>query len=101
IYGGLSSTLDQIAEYHPPAVVWALFRALFERSGEVATHIAALLVFVHGRSEEIFDWDMRPLFLRFNDDIAARRAAFPELCALLGVDKPETLALSGIRFNAP
>ena len=90
-YAGLTGTLDQVAEYHPPAVVQALFRGLFQRPGEVATHFAAMLVFVHGKSGEIFDWNLRPLFLKFNDDPAARRRAFPELCALLGVDETKTL----------
>ncbi|MEP6762927.1 MAG: hypothetical protein ABJB66_01390 [Gemmatimonadaceae bacterium] len=91
-YGGLTSALDQVAEFHPPKIVDALFRGLFERKGEIATHYAAMLVYVHGKSDDIFDWDRRPLFLRFNDDDgAARRRAFPELCEILGVDPDEKL----------
>lgn len=95
-YAGLTSTLDQVADYHPPIIVDALFRGLFERTGEVATHFAAMLMFVHGKSDDIFDWDMRPLFLQFNDDIPARRRAFPELCAVLGIDADEKLKSLGM-----
>jgi hypothetical protein len=95
-YGGLSSALDQVAEFHPPRVINAIVRGLFKRPGEVACHLAAMLWFIHGKSADIFDWDMRPLFLEFNShDGQERSAAFVKLCALLEIDPVETRAVAG------
>ncbi|HEX4385515.1 MAG TPA: hypothetical protein VH083_21290 [Myxococcales bacterium] len=96
LYGGLTSALDQVAEHHPPRVVNALVRGLFSRPGEIACHFAAMLWFVHGKSDEIFDWKQRPLFLEFNStDGAERVAAFAKLCALLEIDPAATRAAAG------
>ncbi|MEO7359255.1 MAG: hypothetical protein ABI120_02925 [Gemmatimonadaceae bacterium] len=89
-FDDLSSVLDQVEEFHPPEIVNALFRGLLVRPGEIATNYAAMLAFVHGRAESTFDWDLRPLFLKFNtDDGAERTQAFEELCALLDLDPAE------------
>ena len=86
-FGDLTSALDQVEEFHPPEVVDALFRGLLVRPGEIATHFAAMLAFVHGKADSSFDWDLRPLFLKFNtDDESERAGAFAELCALLELD---------------
>lgn len=86
-FGGLSEMLDDAAEFHPPAVVDVLFREALQGPGDKAVHCAALLFHVHGLTEESFDWEHRPFFLRFNtDDRAARDAAFVELCQRVGVD---------------
>ena len=96
LFGGLSNTLDQVAEFHPPRVVNAIVRGLFTRPGEVACHLAAMFWFVHGKSDDIFDWDQRPLFLEFNsNDGAERTAAFVTLCALIGIDPVATRAAAG------
>jgi hypothetical protein len=95
-FAGLTSALDQVAQHHPPRVVNALVRGLFARPGEVACHFAAMLWFIHGKSDEIFDWSRRPLFLEFNsNDGAERAAAFARLCALLEVDPVATRAAAG------
>lgn len=92
-FDDLSSVLDQVEEFHPPAVVNALFRGLFVRPGEIATNFAAMLAFVHGKAESAFDWELRPLFLKFNsDDGAERERAFEELCTLLELDPVEVRA---------
>lgn len=86
-YGGLTQFLDQVEAWHPPPVVDAMFRGVLRREGEVAVHLAAMLLYVHGRAAEAFDWAHRPFLLRFNtDDRAVRVAAFRELCARVGVD---------------
>lgn len=101
-YQDMSSALDQVEAYHPPPVVDALFRGLFVRPGDVACHFAAMLTFVHGKAESTFDWDKRPLFLRFNtDDQVERLAAFHELCALLEVDAAQKLATIRISSGGP
>jgi hypothetical protein len=87
LYGGLSEALDQAAEFHPQEVVEALFRGTLARDGESAVHFAALLMYVHGKAREPFDWEQRPFFLRFNTaDREERKAALVELCGKLGVD---------------
>jgi HEAT repeat protein len=86
-FGGLSKTIDQIEEFHPPEVIDALFRATLERDGETAVHYAALLMFLHGKADSSFDWEQRPFFLRFNTDVRRERAkAFRELCEKVGVE---------------
>lgn len=86
IYGGLSHTLDLVEEFHPPEVVEEIFRGAQKREGDVAVNFAAMLLFVHGKAEEPFDWAQRPFLLRFNtDDPDERREAFLELCEKVGV----------------
>lgn len=86
-YGGLTQVLDQVEEFHPPAVIDALFRGVLAREGEIAVHFAAMLMFLHGTATEPFDWDHRPFYLTFHtEDRAEREAAFRELCHQLAVD---------------
>jgi hypothetical protein len=85
-YAGLTQALDEAEEFHPPAVIDALFKGALSASGEAAVHYAALLFFLHGKAKEAFDWEQRPFFLRFNEsDRKLRRAAFEELCDRVGV----------------
>jgi hypothetical protein len=84
---GLTPTLLDVEEFHPPAIVKALLRGTLKRPGDVAVNLAGMVAFVHGAAKEAFDWNQRPLFLRFNtDDDAERAAAFRDLCALCGID---------------
>ena len=88
----LSSVLDQVVDFHPPEIVNALFRGLLARTGDIATNYAAMLAFVHGKADSTFDWNLRPLFLKFNtDDGAERTQAFHELCALLELSSAEVM----------
>lgn len=84
---GLSIALDIATTLRTPVLIDALFRAALRDEGEAAVHAAARLAFIHGKAKEEFDWDLRPLFLRFNTQVRAEReAAFRELCTLCGVD---------------
>ena len=86
-YEGLTQALDIATEERTPAMVDALFRACLRVEGEAAVHAAARLVFIHGKATEEFDWELRPLFLRFNtQDTSEREAAFRDLCRLCEVD---------------
>jgi hypothetical protein len=92
IFGGLSQSIDEVEDFHPPGVVDALFRGALNRDGEAAVHFAALLMFLHGQAKEPFDWDHRPFFLRFHTtDRAERKAVFHELCDKIGVDPAKYL----------
>jgi hypothetical protein len=87
LYNGLSEAIDEAEDFHPPGVIDTLFRGALNRDGEAAVHFAALLMFLHGKAKEPFDWDHRPFFLRFHtDDRAERKAVFRELCEKVGVD---------------
>ncbi len=83
---GLSSAIDQAATFHPPAVVEALLRGARSREGEAAVHFAALLLFIHGMTDEPFDWSERPFFLRFHSTGDERWNVFQELCHKIGID---------------
>lgn len=86
-FHGLDAVLSEAADFHPAPVVDALFRAARHRSGDVAVHFAALLYFIHGLTDEPFDWDHRPFFLRFHtEDRAEREVVFRELCQAVKVD---------------
>jgi len=88
---GLTDALD-LAQAHPtPAVIDALFRAA-SRHRDGAVHAAALLLYLHGKAKDPFDWDQRPFFLQFgDDDPKVRRAAFEQLCRDCGVDSQRYL----------
>lgn len=64
----------------------ALLRASGQKS-EIAMHCAALLCFLCGKAKEVFDWDLRPLFLRLapENEESDRKAAFSEVCLLVGM----------------
>ncbi|MGD0817748.1 MAG: hypothetical protein ABR986_05040 [Methanomassiliicoccales archaeon] len=86
LYGGLSHTIDLVEEFHPPEVVEELLRGAREREGEVAVLLAGMLLFVHGKADEPFDWSQRPYLLRFNtEDTQERHEVFLELCQKIGV----------------
>jgi hypothetical protein len=92
-YGGLSEALDQVAAFHPPEVVTALFEGALERQSGVAIHFAAMLLFLHGKAKEPFDWDHRPFCLRFGaDSRTEREVVFRELCERVGVAPEKFLA---------
>lgn len=86
IFGGLTEALHEVAVFHPPPIVEALFRGVLARPGDVAVHYAAMLWHLHGKSNAVFDMSERPLFLRFNTpDPVQREAAFRTLCKRLDV----------------
>jgi hypothetical protein len=94
LYGGLSQALDEAADFHPKEVMDSLFRGVQHRDGETAVLFAAMLMFVHGKADSAFDWDQRPLFLRFNtQNQAEREMAFAELCEKIGVSPENGLQL--------
>ncbi|WP_414662266.1 hypothetical protein [Horticoccus sp. 23ND18S-11] len=92
-YGGLTAALDEVEEFHPPGIIAELFRGALTRTDGVPVHFAAMLMFLHGKASEPFDWGQRPFFLRFNtQDRAEREAVFRELCEKVGVDPLPYLA---------
>jgi hypothetical protein len=92
IFYGLSQTLDEIEEYHPPQVKEALIEGLLSREGDVAVLFAAMLFYLFGAAEDPFDMKRRPFFLRFNTkDRKEREQAFLELCNQLNINSKKYL----------
>ena len=74
-----------MAEEHPTDEVKRALLYASSRPTEAAMHCGALLCMLTGVTDEPFDWDLRPLFLRLAPDNGEsdRKAAFHELCALV------------------
>ena len=87
LYEGLTQALDLAGEVRSDGMIRALWRATQRDASEAAVHAAARLAFLYGKATSDFDWDLRPLFLRFGTpDRAERAAATAELAKLCGVD---------------
>lgn len=87
---GFAPALSTAAEAPSDAIKRALLRGALLAQDDRGIHFAALLYFIHGKTDCEFDWDRRPFFLRFGPgDPDDRRKAFAELCAELEI--PPTL----------
>lgn len=83
---GMTQVLLLVEDHHPPEVIAALLRGTLDPGRSVAVHYAAMLLFLHGKATEPFDWDVRPFVLRFNTpDADERQAAHRELRDRIGV----------------
>lgn len=84
---GLAEGERLAAEHASEPVKEALISGALHAADGRAVRFAALLYYLHGISKEPFDWNHRPLFLRFKtNDRAERRAAFEEMCRVIGID---------------
>ena len=89
-FDGFSHTLDIVGGYHPKEVVRELFHGLITRDGGVAVHFAAMLFYIYGKAETIFDEEHRDFFLKFNtSNLSDRNIVFKELCEKIDVDYSE------------
>lgn len=78
-----SRVLDEIGEHRIRAATPALLEIARAGDGTRAVNAVAMLYYLGGLTDEPFDWDRRPFFLRFAEPGEDRRAAFDELCAAL------------------
>jgi hypothetical protein len=79
-FDSFTTTLEQVAAFHPQPVIDALWRGLETRQGEVAMHYAGMIAFLAGKADSAFDWSLRPLLMEFKtEDATARRAAIGKL----------------------
>jgi hypothetical protein len=84
-FDSFTTTLEQVAAFHPKPVVDALWRGLETRQGDVAMHYAGMIAFLAGKADSSFDWLLRPLLTEFKtEDITARRAAIQKLRTRVG-----------------
>lgn len=84
---GLSEAEDLAARHPGPAVTEALLKGALKAKDDRGIRFAGLLFYLHGLTQEEFDWQHRPFFLRFGEaDKKRRREAFVELCQRLGRD---------------
>ncbi len=77
----LSRALSLAESCQTPSVRRAILNQARTGDSTTRVHMAALLFYLCGRSEQPFDWNHRPFFLRFGDhnDDADFRAAWKEL----------------------
>ena len=93
LFEGLTQALDLAIELRTPPMVRALWRATQRDESEASVHAAARLAFLYGKAKSDFDWDLRPLFLRFGTtNKMERAAATAELGKLCGIDPASYLA---------
>lgn len=87
--GEYSYALD-LAEEHPtPAVKRAVLELAYEGQDRVCRCSAATMsLYLFGKLTSRYDWDHRPLTLRFGEGPEELAAAFRELCKLIEVDNP-------------
>jgi hypothetical protein len=86
LFGGLSQALDRAEENPSPRIQETLLDLALNGDEEQRIHCAALALYLGGKSEEAFDWNHRPFFLRFGDnDRNVQIEAYKELCTRLGV----------------
>lgn len=84
-FDSFTTTLEQVAAFHPQPVIDALWRGLETRQGEVAMHYAGMIAFLAGKADSAFDWSLRPLLMEFKtEDATARRAAVGKLRTRVG-----------------
>jgi len=77
-----------LAKRHPSSAVRkkVLSKAL-TGNDDIRVHAAALAHHLYGGTDHPFDWNHRPLYLRFNSRRKKERErAFNDLCALIDVD---------------
>jgi len=84
-FDSFTTTLEQVAAFHPQPVIDALWRGLETRQGDVAMHYAGMIAFLAGKADSSFDWLLRPLLTEFKtEDAVARRAAIQKLRTRVG-----------------
>ncbi len=85
VYAGLTATLAEVEKHHPREVIDALLQGVLDAPRVAAGHYAGMLLYLHGKASEPFDWDHRPFLLQFaTDDREQRKAPYQELLKRIG-----------------
>lgn len=83
---GLTKLLQMVGQHPSPAVKRKLLDCTLTGHEDLRAHAAALLHFLHGKSQSEFDVAHRSLYLRFNSpSMAERQQAYRTLCADIGI----------------
>ncbi|MFY9811182.1 hypothetical protein [Aquabacterium sp.] len=83
---GLTQLLQMVGQHPSPAVKRKLLACTLTGHDDLRAHAAALLHFLHGKSQSEFDVAHRPFYLRFNSaSMAERQRAYQTLCADIGI----------------
>jgi len=92
---GMTIGLQLAQEHAGPMSNAALLRGARDRPG-VAVNFAGMICYLAGASDDEFDWNLRPLFLKMGEGEtdAVRKDGFAELCKLVGVE-PATIPEKG------
>ena len=81
ILNGQTFTLRLAEKYPTPAVKRVLLWCALNGNDDIRVHAAALVYYLYGIATSSFDWNFRPLFLRFGDkNFSNRKLAYNELC---------------------
>jgi len=87
LLNGMTRVLSLAKRYSSPAVREKVLSKALTGNDDLRVHAAALAHHLYGGTHSDFDWNHRPLYLRFNaPNEAERKLAFDELCALIEVD---------------
>jgi hypothetical protein len=90
LVNGMTDVLALAKQHHSSAVKKKILSKALHGNEDIRVHAAALAHHLFGKTKSDFDWDHRPLYLKFNArKRSERRRAFEELCALCGVDAAE------------
>ena len=87
IYTGLTQALE-LAEEHPSERIKDTLLDIAVNGSDEGSRVncAGLALYLGGKASEAFDWDYRPLFLKFGEeDRAIRLEGYREMCGLLGI----------------
>jgi len=99
---GMTVALQLAEEHAGPMSNAALLRGARDRPG-VAVNFAGMICYLAGASDDEFDWNLRPLFLKLGqgETEVVRKKGFAELCKRIGIDPasiPEKGRGTGITF---
>ena len=102
-FPGMTVALQLAEENAGPMSNAALLRGARDRPG-VAVNFAGMICFLAGASDDEFDWNLRPLFLKLGESEteAVPKEGFKELCKLIGIDPaaiPEKGRGMGVTFS--
>jgi len=83
---GFVRALDMAAEVKSPRIIDALLRCTLRPTSVLAVNAAGLVYYLFGKASEPFEWEKRPLFLRFGEGGEKQREAFRDMCMTCGID---------------
>ncbi len=82
--GTFTQAMILIETHHSEKIRQVLWRGVASDRGNKAALFAAMLIYLYGKGESAYDFQHRPMLVKFlTEDIDERREALRELCKLL------------------